>query len=227
MGATLEGVFDPTGFSPTMGGGQSLPISDKKGHLVKIVESEMKQNNQNTGTMLQLTMQILEGPHTGVEGNWNLNIGNANVVAVRIAQQELACICVAVGYMQALQNTEVLHNKPFRVVVSQQPKNPEYTQVTNVLRADGSKLTDPPGSGQPGPASPPPAGFPQAQAPQAQPPTGFPVTNTVAPQQPQQAPQQVQQPWQQAPQQAQQPPQQPPQQPSPQQGVPWGAPPAQ
>lgn len=171
-GANLEGIFDPNQFAPTMGGGQGLPISDKNGHLVVITGSEMKPVESGNGTKLVLTLAIQDGPHAGSEGNWNLNIGNANVVAVKIAQQELACICHAVGYLQALQNTSVLHGKPFRVVVAQQKKNPEYTEVVEVRRADGSKTTDPPGGAVAGPApvtGPPPQMAQAVAAPVAQP----------------------------------------------------------
>lgn len=244
--AQLEGVFDPSQIAPTMGGGNALPVSDKNGHLVVITESEIKQTNSGTGTMLALTLQIQDGPHAGSEGNWNLNIGNPNATTVRIAQQELACICHAVEYLQALQDISVLHNKPFRVVVelqkSQEAQEKGYTEVKKVLRSDGSKLTDPKGSGGQAAPSPSPAPAPAQAPPQQAPATaqsGFPVQTSVQPAQPAQAPPATAQPPQTAPQQppqqgwqqpqpAQAPPQQPaaPSQPV-QGGVPWGQPPAQ
>jgi hypothetical protein len=241
MGAQLDGVFDPSLVAPVLGGGNALPVSDKNGHVIIITESEMKPTTSGTGTKLALTCQIQGGPHNGVEGEWDLNLGNANATTVRIAQTELSCICHAVGYVQALQNTEVLHNKPFRVVVElqkgQEAQEKGYVNVTKILRADGSKLNDKPGTvaqqSAPAPApafpqqpmqQPPQQSFPQ-QAPAQQ----FPVTNAVPMQQPVQQP--MQQPPQQAWQQPQQPAQQMPQQQPPQAGpptqVPWGQPPAQ
>lgn len=214
MSAQLEGVFDPSQYAPTMGGGQSLPVSDKKGHLVVITESEMKPTSSGSGTMLALTLHIQDGHHLGTEGNWNLNLGNPNATTVRIAQQELACICHAVGHVGALQNTEVLHNKPFRIVVGQQKKNPEYTEVNNVLRADGSKLTDPPGSATAPTIAPPP------QQPPATP-TGFPTTNAVQPTQTPQPPVQPPQQQQWTPPQPPQPQQQAPPAQPPGQPMPW------
>jgi len=171
MSANLEGVFNPQDHDPTMGGGQSLPPSGPDGWLVTIIESEMKQTQDGTSMMLALLCKIMEGPQTGVEGYWNLNLGHGNPVVVRIAQQALSCICHAVGHLGPIQNTEPLHNKPFRVVVAAQidkatglPDERGYVDIKKVLRADGSKLSDPAGSGGAAPA-PAPAPAPTAPAP--------------------------------------------------------------
>ena len=230
------GYFDPTQFAPVMGGGNQLPISDKRGHLVVVTESVTKQTTNGTGQMLALTLHIQDGPHAGTEGNWNLNLANANQTAVRIAFQELACVCHAVGQLGTFDpmiDATCLHSKPFRVVVQQQKKDPQYSEVVNVLRADGSKLSDPPGGGGVAPPLPPapPAPAPPVApvAPMAPPEASFPVTTAVQPAQPVMAPQwpeqaQPQQQWSQ-PQPPQQPPQAP-QQPVAQAAPPWGAPPA-
>jgi len=190
--ADLEGVFQPSETAPTMGGGQSLPVSPDNGHGVVIVSSEMKQTQAGTGTMLALTLKITDGPSVGIEGNWNLNLGNPNPTTVRIAQNELDCICHAVGHLGPLSNTEPLHNKPFRVVVKAQidketgqPDERGYVNITKVLRADGSKLSDPPGGAAPAPApAPAPAAVAQTQAapaPVATAPAPAPVATPPAP----------------------------------------------
>ena len=200
MSATLEGIFDPnaSGNPPVMGGGKNLPPSDPTGHLVSIVESSMKPTSKGTGTMLALCLRILEGPNANVEGDWNLNIQNSNQTTVRIAMQELACICHAVGELGQVQDVAVLHDRPFRVVVAlQSGENGEkgYTEVTKVLRADGTKLSQPAGNASAAPApaqaapaqaAPSPAQPAQAAPAQAAPvtpatPGGFPVTDTVQP----------------------------------------------
>ena len=209
MSATLEGIFDPnaSGNPPVMGGGKNLPPSDPTGHLVSIVESSMKPTSKGTGTMLVLSLRILEGPNANVEGDWNLNIQNSNQTTVRIAMQELACVCHAVGELGQVQDVGVLHDRPFRVVVTlQSGENGEkgYTEVTKVLRADGTKLSQPAGnaSAAPAPAQPAPAQAAPAQAApapaQAQTapvtpatPGGFPVTDTVQPAQAAPAPAQA------------------------------------
>ena len=173
MSADLEYVFNPEDHNPTMGGGQSLPVSGPDGWLVTIIESDMKQTQDGTSMMLALLCKIVEGPQAGVEGYWNLNLGHANPVTVRIAQQALSCICHAVGHLGPIQNTEPLHNKPFRVVVAAQidkatglPDERGYVDIKKVLRADGSKLSDPAGSAGAAPApAPAPALAQTAPAP--------------------------------------------------------------
>lgn len=180
--ADLEGVFQPSETPPSMGGGQSLPVSPKGGHGVVIVSSEMKQTREGTGTMLALTLKITDGPSVGVEGIWNLNLGNPNPTTVRIAQNELDCICHAVGHLGPLSNTEPLHNKPFRVVVKPQidkatgqPDERGYVNIDKVLRANGSKLSDPAGGvAAPAAVVPPVAAAPPAAAQPA-------ITTAVAP----------------------------------------------
>ena len=182
MSATLEGIFDPnaSGNPPVMGGGKNLPPSDPTGHLVSIVESSMKPTSKGTGTMLVLCLRILEGPNANVEGDWNLNIQNSNQTTVRIAMQELACICHAVGELGQIQDVGLLHDRPFRVVVVlQSGENGEkgYTEVTKVLRADGTKLSQPAGNATAAPAPAPTQAAPVTPAT----PGGFPVTDTVQP----------------------------------------------
>ena len=196
MSATLEGIFDPnaSGNPPVMGGGKNLPPSDPTGHLVSIVESSMKPTSKGTGTMLALCLRILEGPNANVEGDWNLNIQNSNQTTVRIAMQELACICHAVGELGQVQDVAVLHDRPFRVVVAlQSGENGEkgYTEVTKVLRADGTKLSQPAGnaSAAPAPAQAAPAQAAPAQAAPAQaaPAQAAPAQAAPSPAQPAQA----------------------------------------
>lgn len=195
MFAELEGVYQPPEVPPTMGGGQSLPPSPPEGHLVIVAGAEMKQTREGTGTALYLDCQIMDGPQSGLHGTWILNLGHANPVTVRIAQEALGCICHAVGHLGALGSTEPIQNKPFRVIVVPQMKDGQphpdgYVNITKVLRADGSKLTDPPGTGgaapvapAPAPVAPPAAVAPPVAAPapvaQAAPPVAPPVA--VAP----------------------------------------------
>jgi hypothetical protein len=147
MSCELEGVFDPSQVAPTMGGSQNLPVSTNEGHPVVITGADWKQTLSGTGEMLQLQLEVIDGIHRGNTGTWNLNLKNANMTAVRIAIQELSCICHAVGHLSPLKAVDVLFNKPFRVVVGLQ-KGAEaaekgYTEIKQVLRIDGSKLNKP------------------------------------------------------------------------------------
>lgn len=206
----LNDVFDPTKIPPsTGGGGKQLPISDSKGHMVIITDSEMKPTADNTGSYLALELQIIEGPHTGEGGTLRLNVNNNSADAVRIAYRDLSAICHVVGHLSPLQNVSVLYNRPFRVVVGYQKGQEEkgYTQVNMILNHLGLKAGQTGGTNSPAqhivqqpqqaqapsfqqamPQQAAPQGFQQAPQ-QAPSPQGFPVQNIPfsQPQAPQQA----------------------------------------
>lgn len=81
-----------------------------------IVESEFKPTKSGTGHFLQLTFQILDGPHKGRFLWARLNLDNPNDTAVKIAQSELSAICRAVGVLQPKDSLE-LHNLPLTITV--------------------------------------------------------------------------------------------------------------
>jgi len=229
----LNTPFDPTQVAPNTGGVGQLPISSETGHVMIITSADQKPTNDNTGSYLQLNVQITEGPSSGATGVIRLNIGNSNTDAVRIAYSDLSAICYVVGWVQPLQDLSVLYNKPFRAVVGfQKGKESEgYTEVKKYFDLQGNKPgeqgksnaapTAAPAPAMPAPAQPAPpqatGGFPTPPQPQQQ---------VAAPAQPQQqyAVQDV--PMQPAPQQyAPQPPQMPQQPQMPQPPAPGAAPP--
>lgn len=234
--------FEPASVVPSTGAAGQLPVSDDKGHLVIITESDMKNTLDNTGTYLNLILRIVEGPHAGQEASHKLNIGNKSAEAVRIAYAELSAICHVTGSMQDFEDSSYLHNKPFRVIVKAAAKAEDaakgYTNVSAIRDVNGNKPTLGGGNGSgPAPApAPQPAsgGFPpvMAQQPQPQPapqqwPAQMPPLASQQPQPPQQYAVQpagyAQQPQPVPQQYAQQPYTQPAQQPQQPGQVPWGA----
>ena len=88
-------------------------------YLAMITESEMKATKAGTGEYLQLTIEVQDGEFKGRKVFDRLNLKNANVTAVEIAQRQLSALCHATGVMQ-LQDSEQLHFKPVIVKVSVQ-----------------------------------------------------------------------------------------------------------
>ena len=151
----LSEPVDPNTTPPESGGGGGLPVSDANGHVVIIVDDEQKMTSAADGSwFLQLNLRIVEGPSAGVEGCDRLNLNNQSAQAVEIARRRISTIAHAVGWLQPISVTNVLHNKPFRVVVGYQ-KGKEadgYTEIKKVLDVSGGK----PGAGGGGAAMPAP-----------------------------------------------------------------------
>lgn len=190
--------FVATNVPPQFSGGSpQLPVSDKQGLPVVIRSSETKETNKQDGHYLELGVEVIDGPSKGATGAIRLNLWSASAQAQQIAYKQLSAICHVVGVFN-IQDTQQLHDRPFRVVVtaqqSEEGKAKGYTQVSDVLDIQGNA----PGKGNPG----------QAQQPQQQTNYGPPAVVQVQPQpqayapaqQPQPQVHQTNQPWPQQPQ---------------------------
>lgn len=107
--------------------------------------------------LLQFTLKILEGEHKGRLLWTRLNIRNANEVAQRIAEEELAAICDAVGHPRKVVDSVTLHGKPMRVKVDVEPAK-DGQPARNIVKgyeALGTKAA--PAAAQTGAASASPA----------------------------------------------------------------------
>jgi hypothetical protein len=164
--AQLLAPFNAHEVEPAGTGGGQLPVSDKVGHLVVIVGSEIVPTKANDGGMLKLDLEIVEGPFRGDTGPYRLNLYNPNETAARIAQQQLSALCHVTGVFN-VQDSAQLHNIPFRAIVAlQKGDNPNgYTEIKGVLDAAGNQ---PGKAGQAAPAQaaqPAPAGAPAVASP--------------------------------------------------------------
>lgn len=164
-------AFDVNSVQPATGGGGQLPVSDSKGHLVVITESEVVPvTGKPNAAYIKFDVRIIEGEHAGAEGVYRVNYFSDSEQAANIAKGQLSALG-HVCHVQQLANTAQLHNIPFRMVVGLQ-KDAEaaakgYTETKYVLNADGSKAGSAPGSAPaPAPAAPPQPPAPPAAAAQ-------------------------------------------------------------
>lgn len=98
----------------------------KKAQEAQAYPSDENLANKND-CFLQLTFKIVEGEHKGRNVWSRLNIRNANEVAQRIAEEELAAICDAIGHPRKVTDSVTLHGKAMRVkldVEKQEGRNP-------------------------------------------------------------------------------------------------------
>ena len=77
-----------------------------------IVKSETKPTKANTGHYLELEMHVISGQHSGRRHWERLNLDNPNHQAVKIAQESLAKLCMAIG-IDDVEDSEQLHDQPF------------------------------------------------------------------------------------------------------------------
>jgi len=115
-------------------------------YMATITESEMKPTKNGGGQYLQLTFQILEGPHKGRNVWARLNLHNPNATAVQIAKQELSAICRSVGVLTPRDSAE-LHNLPLQINVRVK-KRSDSDGLANEIRGYSPKAAAP-AAGQP------------------------------------------------------------------------------
>ncbi len=120
--AFLGQQFDPNTVEPSQAF-EPLPSGE---YPAIITDSEMKPTKSGAGHYLELTFQIIDGPMKNRLTWSRLNLDNPNPKAVEIAQRDLSAILHAVGQMQAITDSAVLHNRPLVIRV-------EY------VKADGDK----------------------------------------------------------------------------------------
>lgn len=116
----------------------------------RITASEMKPTKDGTGSMLALTLTVMDGKHVNRKIFERLNLKNKNQKAVEIAYQTLSSICHATGVIQLGDSTQ-LHGIPLQVKVKVRPAEGQYSESNETA---GYKAIE---GGAPGagPASPP------------------------------------------------------------------------
>lgn len=77
-----------------------------------IVKSSTRATKAGTGSYLELEMHVISGDHTGRRHWERLNLDNKSLQTVKIAEEQLARLCVALG-LDVVEDSEELHDKPF------------------------------------------------------------------------------------------------------------------
>lgn len=167
MGYQLNTDFST--IQPSEGGQRaSFPVSDSKGWLCMMEESDGKENSAKNGRILAIKLKGLEGVVMGKYHEFTVNTANPSEEAVRIGQQELSAIGHVVGHVR-VGNTSEWHGRPFRVVVAldkDQEKYPGATRIVAFRDQNGNKPTE---AGQGALTNSNAAAFQQSQPQQQQP----------------------------------------------------------
>jgi hypothetical protein len=136
-------TFNPTQHNPSFGGGGDSLGVGKHPVIGSKVELKSAQSNNGNGYMA-LTVTAVDGPQKGGTKTIRLNLHNSSEVAQRIAEQQLAALCVVMGITGPWQDTDILLGKAFVIENVLQPgDNPKgYTDVTAVYTIDGRSVAD-------------------------------------------------------------------------------------
>ena len=111
-------------------------------YVAVITGSEMKATKAGTGSLLQLTFQIIEGEFKNRLLWTRLNLDNPNATAVKIARGELSAICRAVGVLAPNDSVE-LHDLPL-VIHVRCKKRTDTGEIVNEIKGYSKKETPPP-----------------------------------------------------------------------------------
>lgn len=115
-------------------------------YLAVIAASEVKPTKSGTGSYLELTFEILEGPYKARKLWSRLNLDNESETAVKIARAELSAVCRAVNVLTPQDSFE-LHNLPLTIKVRCK-KRKDTGDIENVIsnyeRAGAASPSQPP-----------------------------------------------------------------------------------
>lgn len=124
------GGFDATKIEPQ---GDYTPLPAGEYRMV-ITKSEKKPTKANTGSFLELELQVVDGQHKGRTVRDRLNIWNPNQTAAEIASRQLSAICHATGVMQP-RASEQLHGIPIFVGLAVKERNDKPGQFNNEVKS--------------------------------------------------------------------------------------------
>lgn len=110
-------------------------------YVVIATASEEKATKSGSGSYLQITFEVLDGPFKARKLWARLNLNNQNKTAVEIAQRELGAICRAVGVIKPTRSEE-LHNKPLMVDVDVEID--DRNRQNNIIKKYAAVAAQPP-----------------------------------------------------------------------------------
>jgi hypothetical protein len=134
-------TFDPAAVEPSQGF-EALPAGS---YLAHIIESEVKDTKAGTGERLNLTWEIIDGPHEKRRVWQGINIKNQSVKAQEIGQGELSAILRAMG-SGPIEDSEDMHFKPviIRLKVEKDQNGNLKNEVAKVEPANAAPQPQPP-----------------------------------------------------------------------------------
>lgn len=123
-----------------------LPAGD---YEMIVIKSNTNPTKAGNGHYLELEMQVIGGEFSGRRHWERLNLDNPSAQTVKIAQEQLARLCVALGLDQ-VDDSEELHDKAFIAEIGIDKKDPTRNIVWNYRATDDAQA---PAAAAPAPAA--------------------------------------------------------------------------
>ncbi len=112
----------------------ALPEGD---YEMIVTKSDTKPTKAGNGHYLKLEMQIIAGQFSGRRHWERLNLDNPSQRTVKIAQEQLARLCMAVG-LDEIQDSEELHDRAFIATLGIDKKDATRNVVWDYKPAEGA-----------------------------------------------------------------------------------------
>ena len=107
-----------------------LPVGE---YTVKAIKEEVI-TTKSGGKSLRLDLEVIDTDAKGRKGSTFFNIFSDNEQARKIAQSDIKKLAVATG--RDIDSSNPIAGRFFKVIVTQDKKNPQYTRVVKYLEAE-------------------------------------------------------------------------------------------
>ena len=112
----------------------ALPEGD---YEMIVTKSDTKPTKAGNGHYLELEMQIIAGQFSGRRHWERLNLDNPSQQTVKIAQEQLARLCMAMG-LDEIQDSEELHDRAFIATLGIDKKDATRNMVWDYKPAEAA-----------------------------------------------------------------------------------------
>lgn len=116
---------------------EKLPDGD---YEMIVTKSSTKPTKAGNGHYLELEFQVISGEHSGRRHWERLNLDNPSAQTVKIAQEQLARLCLAMG-LDDVQDSEELHDRAFIAEIGTDSKDNTRAKIYDYRAAEGALAT--------------------------------------------------------------------------------------
>lgn len=117
-----------------------------------IVKSDTKPTKAGNGHYLELEMHVISGEHSGRRHWERLNLDNPSAQTVKIAQEQLARLCMALG-LDDVEESEELHDRAFIAEIGIDKKDDTRNVIWGYKAVDAAPAAKP--AAKPAPSAAP------------------------------------------------------------------------